>query len=117
MLDFIQMDGFRRNWRRLKLTPLDMQALQVMIATAPDRAPLIARTGGLRKLRFASRGASRGKSSGLRICYAYFSKHGIVLLVRVYAKNRQENLSARECNEIKKQLEAFEKSLDDHPLH
>ena len=117
MLDFIQLDGFKRAWRRLALTDEDQKVLRLMISMSPARAPIVSGTGGLRKFRFVDPKSNRGKSGGYRVCYAYFSTQGIVLLVRIYAKNQKDNLSRAECNEIKGEIEKFERQLNVSPLH
>jgi hypothetical protein len=116
MLDFIQLDGFKRSWRRLGLTDLDLKALRTMIATAPGIAPVIQGTGGLRKFRFKDPKSNRGKSGGYRVCYAYFESHGIALLVQIYPKSRKDDLSASERRNIKEQLEQFGHLLERKPL-
>lgn len=117
LLNFVQLDGFPKDWKRLKLDDDDMQALRVMIATSPSAAPVISGTGGLRKLRFSPPQSHRGKSSGVRVCYSYFREFGIVLLVEAYSKNRKEDLAAGERRAIKAALDRFERGLRKGPLH
>ena len=56
-------------------------------------APVIRETGGVRKMRFAAMVGDRG-SGGLRVCYVYFKKYGLVLLTTVYAKNEESDLTS-----------------------
>ena len=44
---------------------------------------------------------SRGKSGGARVVYYYLSADGIIYLVSLYAKNVQENLSAKQARQLK----------------
>ena len=44
-------------------------------------------------MRFAPAGTERGKSGGLRVCYVYFKKYGLVLLATVCAKNEASDLT------------------------
>lgn len=62
-------------------------ALEVVIMMAPSKAPVVAGTGGLRKLRFVEEGSNRGTSGGLRVCYAYFPDHNTVLMVIAFDKH------------------------------
>jgi mRNA-degrading endonuclease RelE of RelBE toxin-antitoxin system len=114
--DFIRMPSFNTAWNRLKLTALDMRVLQTMIAMAPVGPPVIKGTGGVRKIRFADPKSNRGKSGGYRVCYAYFEECRIVLLMQIYPKNRKDNLTKFECNQIRRQLGIFETSLQNKPL-
>jgi hypothetical protein len=66
---------------------------------------------GLRKIRFAPGGWGAGKSGGVRVCYAYFPRYGLVYLCAVFAKDGQANLSNEERNEYRTVLEMFERYL------
>lgn len=117
LLNFVRLDGFTQDWKRLRLTDQDMKALRVLIATAPLTAPVIRGTGGLRKVRFSPPKSHRGKSSGVRVCYAYYPAYCIVLLTHAYPKNRKDDLSPAECVAIRKALKGFERRLGKGPLH
>ena len=84
-----------------------------MIMDAPKSSPVVAGAGGLRKLRFAPKGWSRGKSGVVRVCYAYFEEHWTVLLVMAYGKGRKESLAVDEKQGIKRYLAQIQKWLDD----
>lgn len=108
---FIELRVFSRDRARLALTEEDMRALQAAILNGPAAAPVIRGTGGLRKVRFAPPSWRTGKSGAARICYAWFPVHGVVLLVRAYAKADQTDLTAGERSEIALWLAAIEKEL------
>jgi len=101
LLSFIEMDGFRKDWSALKLNSDALLELEHAIMRDPEQAPIIAGTGGLRKLRFAPSAWKRGKSGAVRVCYVYFVRFGTVLLLMAYAKNEMDNLSAAGRNEMK----------------
>src|SRR5688572_26057880 len=87
LLHLVELDEFVQDWDKLGLNDDDdMWALQLEIMRAPERAPLVQGTGGLRKLRFAPPRWKSGKSGAARVCYVYFREHGIVLLVMAYAR-------------------------------
>ncbi|MEP7365278.1 MAG: type II toxin-antitoxin system RelE/ParE family toxin [Acidobacteriota bacterium] len=67
-------------------------AMEYFIACAPERHPLIPGAGGFRKARWALGG--KGKSGGARVIYFYIAEPRRVYMARIYAKSRQENLSA-----------------------
>jgi hypothetical protein len=97
---FIELPGFSRAWTALDLGDEDLLALQTAILEGPDRHPVIAGTGGLRKIRFARPGGGRGKSASSRICYACFLDSGVVVLAMVYAKGEQSDLTAAQRKQI-----------------
>ena len=110
-LRFVLLPGFEKGWKRLRLTDEDLQALQMAIMAAPEGAPIVPQTGGLRKLRFAPGRWNVGKSGAARVCYAYFANVSVVVLVRVYAKKDKADLSAAERASIKQELERIREIL------
>jgi hypothetical protein len=71
-------------------------AMEFYIACAPEEHPVIAGAGGFRKARWARRG--KGKSGGFRVVYYFLAKPGRIYMAAIYAKSRQENLSAADQN-------------------
>jgi hypothetical protein len=80
----------------------------VLIMFGPKDAPVVAGTGGLRKLRYAPSGWSHGKRGGVRVCYVHYEALGVVLLVTAYAKGRKEDLTAGEKKTIAKLIREVE---------
>jgi len=76
------------------------------IADDPERHPLIAGGGGMRKARWARPG--RGKSGGVRVIY-YFAAPDAVYFIAVYAKNEKENLSDAEKQALAKTLQPIKR--------
>ena len=111
LLRFVHFPSFLRDWQRLRLGDDALRALECGLIEAPDRAPVIAQTGGLRKLRFAPPGSGRGKSGAFRVCYAYYQAFGTVALFVVFGKNERSDLSAAEAHATAKALKAFETEL------
>ncbi len=110
-LHFVELDEFTQDWSDLSLSDTDMWDLCHAIMESPDTAPVIAGTGGLRKLRYSPVRWHKGKSGSIRVCYAYFPKYWLVLLVMAYGKGTQENMTAREKQGIKSYLEQTERWL------
>lgn len=113
LLTFIEMRGFRDDWKRMGLNDDDLSVLQFAIMAAPRDAPVVPGTDGLRKLRFAPTRWGKGKRGAARVCYVYFEEFGIVLLVVAYAKNEQDDLSPDDKriirDMIRREKEALEK--------
>lgn len=106
---FIQTDEFVRNWERLGLTDDDMRRLELEILKNPKVGNVIRGTGRLRKLHFSFE--NEGKSGSTRVCYVDFLLMETVYLITIYPKNEKDNLTKAECNNIKKMIDALEKTL------
>jgi mRNA-degrading endonuclease RelE of RelBE toxin-antitoxin system len=74
----------------------ERMAMEFSIACAPDSHPIIPGAGGFRKARWARRG--KGKSGGFRLVYFFLSEPGRIYMATIYAKGRQETLSAADRN-------------------
>lgn len=70
------------------------------IARNPEAGDVIADTGGVRKVRWG-RGGS-GKRGGARVIYFYRDADVPLYLLMIYAKARQEDLSADEKRAVRK---------------
>jgi len=57
-------------------------------------------TGGVRKLRWASKG--KGKSGDARVIYFYYNENIPLFLITIFGKNEKINLSKAERNELVK---------------
>ena len=95
LLHFVELNGFSEDWERLGLDDDDLVKLQFQLMEGGKHSPIIAGTGGLRKMRFAPDGWRAGKRGAMRVCFCWLERFGIVLLVTAYAKNEQSDLSAR----------------------
>jgi hypothetical protein len=113
-LSFIQLTPFRVNWKRLGMDDEDLQALELEIMEDPAHSPMMSGTGGLRKIRFSSRRSSRGKSGGVRVCFAYFQQFALVYLFAVFPKNEKANLDADEKRDYRAALKHLERNLLDN---
>ena len=111
LLTFIQFPQFLRDWERLKLDDDDQRALEQAILAAPDKAPVMEHTGGLRKLRFAPPGSGKGKSGSYRVCYAHFPRYGTIALLVAFGKNERSDLTPAKARAVGKALKAFEAEL------
>ncbi|MGN0608526.1 MAG: type II toxin-antitoxin system RelE/ParE family toxin [Oscillospiraceae bacterium] len=106
---FIMLPEFEKQWNRMGLTDDDLKRLQFELLENPQKGDVIQGTGGLRKIRFAFE--NRGKSGSSRVVYVDFAVYEKVFLITAYPKNEKDNLTNAERNNIKKMIEALEKSL------
>ena len=97
--------------RRTGLTGEDLRGIENEIMRRPLAWPLMAGTGGLRKMRYAPQGSGRGKSGGVRVCFFFADEAGRVYLIEVFAKNEKENLSPAERGRIKHMIALIRANL------
>jgi mRNA-degrading endonuclease RelE of RelBE toxin-antitoxin system len=63
---------------------------------------IIPRSDGLRKIRWAGKG--HGKRGGIRIIYFWWLADDRILLLDIYPKNAQEDLSAAEIEKLRQKV-------------
>ena len=76
-----------------------------LLSRRPKAGRLIQGTGGLRKLRIARPG--KGKSGGTRVIYYYHDEDKPILLLLIYAKADQENMTGAQRAQLKKHVDAI----------
>jgi hypothetical protein len=112
ILNFIELDWFVRAWKELGLDDeKSLAALQIRILCNPKGAPVIPGTNGVRKLRYSPPGWDIGKRGALRVCYVYFEKYGLVVLLLVYLKGEMDNISEAGKQAMRTAIERIEGSL------
>ena len=72
----------------------------IYLVSHPKTGDLIKGTVGIRKLRWGRSG--RGKRGGVRVINYYHSELMSLYLLTLFAKNKQDNLSKAERNELAK---------------
>lgn len=70
----------------------DYRLVQEALLRRPAQGDLIERTGGVRKLRWREEG--RGKRGGLRLIYYWDPQREIILMLFLYRKSDQKDLTA-----------------------
>ena len=98
---FIEDHGFLTRRKGL-LDDDELFRLMGWLANRPESGKIIPGSGGLRKVRWAVEG--RGKRGGLRVIYFWWLADDRILLLDVYAKGRQENLSAAEIDKLRRKV-------------
>jgi mRNA-degrading endonuclease RelE of RelBE toxin-antitoxin system len=81
----------------------EYRLFQNMLLTRPDAGKVIPGSGGLRKLRWTAEG--RGKRGGLRVIYYWFTAGSTIMLLFIYPKNVQDNLTTDQLKQLKKVVE------------
>ncbi len=81
----------------------EYRLFQATLLERPDIGKVIPGGGGLRKVRWALEG--RGKSGGVRVIYYWFTARGTILLLFMYPKNVQDNLTQDQLKQLKKIVE------------
>ena len=95
----VRLPTFERDARGL-LGEEEQRWLDNTLATNPTAGVVMRGTGGVRKLRLALTG--RGKSGSARVIYYFTVKSQRIFLVTVYAKSKQDNLSATERHQMRR---------------
>jgi len=85
------------------LTPDEYRDLQNELVSNPEKGKVIPGSGGLRKIRCGVSG--RGKSSGVRIIYYWILKKETILMLLIYPKNEQDNLTPSQLKILKSLVE------------
>ena len=82
------------------LTDDSYARLQQFLKANPDAGDVIQGTGGLRKIRWSTKG--RGKRGGMRIIYFHISAACQIRMLLVYKKGRQNNLTPEQKRRLLK---------------
>ena len=98
---FIEDHGFQRRRKGL-LDDEGLFPLMEWLATHPDSGKVIPGAAGLRKLRWAAKG--HGKRGGVRVIYFWWIADDQILFLDIYAKSRQEDLTAPEIENLKRKI-------------
>jgi hypothetical protein len=97
--EVVSLSGYESQVSAL-LSEDERVAMEFFIACSPENHPVTPGTGGFRKARWARRG--QGKSGGFRVVYFFLAQPGRIYMAAIYAKSRQENLSAADQNVLAK---------------
>ena len=72
--------------------------LQIALMLRPEQGPIIKRSGGLRKVRWATAGA--GKRGGLRVIYYWAPGEQAFYMLYAYTKSEQGDLTAAQTRQL-----------------
>ena len=94
----LQLPKFRAEATEL-LGADGIEALAIYLIEHPDAGVVIPGSGGVRKLRWASKG--KGRRVGARVIYLYVVVAARIYLIRRYAKNMKTDLTADEKKQLR----------------
>ncbi|EGR1265415.1 type II toxin-antitoxin system RelE/ParE family toxin [Vibrio cholerae] len=99
---FVESTIFEK-YRDEYLSDEEYRLFQAELMLNPKLGDVIQGTGGLRKIRVASKGKGKGKRGGSRIIYYFLDEKRRFYLLTIYGKNEMSDLNANQ----RKQLMAF----------
>ena len=83
----------------------EFRDLQLLLLTNPRAGSVIKGSGGLRKIRFRTKG--KGKRGGIRVIYYFLDKKNRFYLLTLYSKNEVVDLKESEKSKLKRLMEAW----------
>lgn len=101
---FVELSPFARR-RAEFLDDEDFRQMQSVLLQNPRMGAVIPGSRGVRKLRWSV--AGRGKRGGARVIYYHALTLSHILLVTLYAKNEQDDLSPEQMRVVKALVEGF----------
>ena len=93
--------------RRIKdlMSDDEYREFQEALTVRPDMGALIQGAGGLRKVRWRLEGT--GKSGGVRAIYYWLTENDQLLMLYVYPKSEQENLTEEQKRVLRQVVERW----------
>jgi mRNA-degrading endonuclease RelE of RelBE toxin-antitoxin system len=82
-------------------------AFQKKLMADPNGGSVMPGCGGLRKVRVPDARRQKGKRGGARVIYLHIPEANWILLLDIYGKGEQEDLSASEKRVLKRLAEEF----------
>jgi hypothetical protein len=109
VLEFIQSKVFTRRLSELASDAADdvLLGIESDLLKNPERGPVIAGTGGLRKARSANPQRGKGKRGGFRYMYYYVERDGQIFLILIFSKDEQDNLTAKQKKWLRENWEGL----------
>ena len=101
-MEIIETSIFTRQINDL-LTDDEYRKLQMALLANPGLGLVILGSGGLRKVRWALPG--RGKRGGARAIYYWAVADDTILMLFIYAKNEQDDLTSNQLKILRKIIE------------
>lgn len=102
MVEFIETSLFTKIINHY-LSDEEYTALQYHLIAQPESGALIRGTGGIRKLRWASRG--RGKRGGIRVIYYLKLQNEQIWLLTLYGKESKDTIPAPILKKLREAIE------------
>jgi hypothetical protein len=97
-MNLIRTTSFTKAVTALKVTDVELAALETEIATNPKAGDVIKGLKGVRKIRFAMGG--KGKRGGGRCIYLALTIEDTIYLLLAYGKSKQTDLSQKQRKDM-----------------
>ncbi|MDR3621090.1 MAG: type II toxin-antitoxin system RelE/ParE family toxin [Paludisphaera borealis] len=107
---FIESPGFT-DWIKVHLEDDRLASLQRELSTDPEAGDVMPGCGGLRKIRIADSRRGKGKRGGIRIIYLHVAEVDVILLLDVYSKTDQQNLTNDQRRILKGMADIYKQTL------
>lgn len=99
---FVETSVFTRRVLDL-LSAEEYRQLQIFLVEYPETGNIIKGSGGLRKIRWSMAGI--GKRGGVRVIYYWAVQKSIILMLMIYSKNEQDDLSTDQLKVLMRLVE------------
>jgi mRNA-degrading endonuclease RelE of RelBE toxin-antitoxin system len=106
-ISFIETAGFTQALPQFFEDDDAYRLFQEALLASPDRGDVIPGCGGLRKVRWRDPRRGKGSRGGLRILYLHVPDARVILLLRVYDKDRIDDLTDSQREALAAQAERF----------
>jgi len=104
--EFVYLPSFEKEWKSLGFSFEEFTKLENYLLEHSQLPPVIAGTGGLRKLRWTIPG--KGKRGGSRVIYIDFVAFSKIYLITAYPKSQKDNLTNAEKSSLKTLVKTLE---------
>ncbi|MHB1356903.1 MAG: type II toxin-antitoxin system RelE/ParE family toxin [Anaerolineae bacterium] len=101
-MEIIETSIFTRQVQ-IELSAEEYRTLQMALVARPNLGAIIVGSGGLRKVRWGARG--RGKRGGIRVIYYWATASCQILLLFIYPKNDQADLTPDQLRVLRRIVE------------
>lgn len=95
----IETSFFTKRLRTL-ISDEEYREFQNELIINPTKGKIISGSGGLRKIRLKTKG--QGKRGGARVIYYYVNTRDIIILLLIYEKSEQDELTNNQLKILKK---------------
>lgn len=89
---FVELEGFRRDWKSLGLTDEDLRDLQNQIIHQTGKIDALG--SGVYKIRFSPKSLTKGKDTADRVIYIEVIKVGKIYLATAFSESDEASISA-----------------------
>ena len=106
---FVELDSFRKDWKKAGLSEEDLLDLEITLTANPQAGAVIPGTNGLRKIRVSLPG--KGKRGGARVIYVNFEEYLYTYFLFFYPKKKDPDLSPEDKKLFSKLVDQLEVSV------